>query len=321
MLAAHAAEDGRCLRRPPGRVIAVLIAIATCAELPDLDEDERRLIDALLELGAEAQPAVWDDPSIDWGSFDAVILRATWDYSRRLEEFIAWTRRVASVTALLNPADIVEWNTDKRYLSDLAAAGVPIVPTAFLEPSVLPGSAADPVAWAPPAGFAEFVVKPVVSAGSRDTMRYSPATSGDAPDLHVRRLLAAGEAVMIQPYLEAVDTIGETALVFIGGEFSHAIRKGQMLRRDTEGEKVAGLYVIEDIKPRAASPAERAVADAALAVIPGGLDRVLYARVDLIPDASGAPVVLELELTEPSLFFQHDHTAAPRLAAAILARL
>ena len=294
------------------------IAIATCAELPDLDEDERQLLDALAALGAKGVPACWDDPSIDWSTFEAVILRATWDYSRRIQEFIAWTRRVASVSVLLNPADIVEWNTDKRYLTDLAAAGVPIVPTVFIE---VPQSSSDPVTWEPPAGFAEFVVKPVVSAGSRDTMRYSPATSGDAPDLHVRRLLAAGEAVMVQPYLEAVDTIGETALVFIGGEFSHAVCKGQMLRLDTEGEKVAGLYVVEEITPRAASPTERAVADAALAAIPGGFDRVLYARVDVIPDASGAPVVLELELTEPSLFFQHDHTAAPRLAAAILARL
>ncbi len=294
------------------------IGIATCAELPDLDEDERRLLDALTALGAEAVPAVWDDPLIDWSSFDAVILRATWDYSRRIEEFIAWTRRVASVSILLNPADVVEWNTNKRYLTDLAAAGVPIVPTVFVE---VPQVSSDAIAWEPPAGFAEFVVKPVVSAGSRDTMRYSPVTSGDAPDLHVRRLLAAGEAVMIQPYLEAVDTIGETALVFIGGEFSHAVCKGQMLRLDSEGEKVAGLYVVEEITPRSASQAERAVADAALAAIPGGLDRVLYARVDVIPDASGAPVLLELELTEPSLFFQHDHTAAPRLAAALLARL
>ena len=294
------------------------IGIATCAELPDLDEDERRLLDALTALGAEAVPAVWDDPLIDWSSFDAVILRATWDYSRRIEEFIAWTRRVASVSILLNPADVVEWNTNKRYLTDLAAAGVPIVPTVFVE---VPQVSSDAIAWEPPAGFAEFVVKPVVSAGSRDTMRYSPVTSGDAPDLHVRRLLAAGEAVMIQPYLEAVDTIGETALVFIGGEFSHAVCKGQMLRLDTEGEKVAGLYVVEEITPRSPSLAERAVAGAALAAIPGGLGRVLYARVDLIPDASGAPVVLELELTEPSLFFQHDDTAAPRLAAALLARL
>ena len=294
------------------------IGIATCAELPDLDEDERRLLDALTALGAEAVPAVWDDPLIDWSSFDAVILRATWDYSRRIEEFLAWTRRVASVSVLLNPADIVEWNTNKRYLTDLAAAGVPIVPTVFVE---VPQVSSDAIAWEPPAGFAEFVVKPVVSAGSRDTMRYSPVTSGDAPDLHVRRLLAAGEAVMIQPYLEAVDTIGETALVFIGGEFSHAVCKGQMLRLDTEGEKVAGLYVVEEITPRSPSLAERAVAGAALAAIPGGLGRVLYARVDLIPDASGAPVVLELELTEPSLFFQHDDTAAPRLAAALLARL
>ena len=294
------------------------IGIATCAELPDLDEDERRLLDALTALGAEAVPAVWDDPLIDWSSFDAVILRATWDYSRRIEEFIAWTRRVASVSILLNPADIVEWNTHKRYLTDLATAGVPVVPTVFVE---VPQSSSVSVSWEPPAGFAEFVVKPVVSAGSRDTMRYSPVTSGDAPDLHVRRLLAAGEAVMIQPYLEAVDTIGETALVFIGGEFSHAVCKGQMLRLDTEGEKVAGLYVVEEITPRSPSQAERAVAGAALAAIPGGLGRVLYARVDLIPDASGAPVVLELELTEPSLFFQHDDTAAPRLAAALLARL
>ena len=293
------------------------IAIATCAELPDLDEDERRLIDALSALGATARPVVWDDPSIDWSTFDAVVLRATWDYSRRIEEFIAWTRRVAAVTSLFNPADVVEWNTDKRYLTDLAAAGVPIVPTVFIEA----GGDRGADGWEPPAGASEFVVKPVVSAGSRDTMRYSAATSGDAPDAHIRRLLAAGESVMIQPYLEAVDTVGETALVFIGGEFSHAIRKGQMLRLDTEGEKVAGLYVQEEIDPREASAAERAVADAALAVIPGGFERVLYARVDVIPDSSGDPVVLELELTEPSLFFQHDETAAPRLAAAILARL
>ena len=270
------------------------IAIATCAELPDLDEDECKFIDALVELGAEAKPAVWDDPSIDWSLFDAVVLRATWDYSRRIEEFIGWTRHVASVSVLLNPADVVEWNTDKRYLTDLAAVGVPVVPTVFVE---VPQASSDAITWEPPAGFAEFVVKPVVSAGSRDTMRYSSATSGDAPDLH------------------------ETALVFIGGEFSHAVCKGQMLRLDTEGEKVAGLYVVEEITPRSASLAEREVADAALAAIPGGLNRVLYARVDLIPDASGAPVVLELELTEPSLFFQHDHTAAPRLAAALLARL
>lgn len=293
------------------------IAIASCAELPDLDADECLLIDALAALGAKARPAVWDDPSIDWASFDAVVLRATWDYSRRIGEFIAWTRRVAAVTFLLNPADVVEWNTDKRYLNHLAEAGVPIVPTVFIEA----GGDRGADGWKPPAGASEFVVKPVVSAGSRDTMRYSVATSGEAPDAHIRRLLAAGESVMIQPYLEAIDTIGETALVFIGGEFSHAIRKGQMLRLDTEGEKVAGLYVVEEITPRSPSQAERAVADAALAAIPGGLFRVLYARVDLIPDASGAPVVLELELTEPSLFFQHDETAAPRLAAALLARL
>ena len=292
-----------------------LVAIATCAELPDLDDDERPLITALAEVGIEAVPVVWDDAAVDWPSFDAVVIRATWDYSKRHDEFVAWARLVAGVTTLLNPASVVAWNTDKRYLRDLDAAGVPIVPTQFIELD------ADDQSWQPPAGFEEFVVKPVVSAGSRDTMRYSPITSGDAPARHVRRLLDGGEAVMIQPYLEAVDTIGETALIFIGGEFSHAIRKGQMLSRDTEGQTVAGLYVQEDIQSRVATDAERAVAAAALAVIPGGSEQVLFARVDVLPDASGAPVVLELELTEPSLFFQHEDAAAGRLAAAILARL
>jgi glutathione synthase/RimK-type ligase-like ATP-grasp enzyme len=291
------------------------IAIATCAELPDLDADEQILVAELIRRGLDARPVVWDDESVDWSSFEAVVIRATWDYSLHRDAFMAWADRVETQTLLLNPAAVVQWNTDKRYLLEMAAAGVPIVPTVFLAP----GEAA--TGWEPPAGFNDFVIKPAVSAGSRDTMRYSLETSGDAPARHVQRLLAGGEVIMIQPYLDAVDTVGETALIFIGGEFSHAIRKGQMLSRDEHGDKVAGLYVQEDINARSATQAELDVAKQVLAAIPGDFGDLLYARVDVIPDGAGNPVLLELELTEPSLFFEHDADAAVRFATALLARI
>lgn len=291
------------------------VALATCREFPLLDAEDRLLLPELERLGIEAVPAVWTDDAVAWESFDAVVLRETWDYSDRRPEFLAWTRRVAAVSRLWNPADVVEWSTDKRYLRDLAAAGIPVVPTVFLEPGD------DAGAWAPPTGFADFVVKPAVSAGSRDTMRYS-AIDGLAPArAHVERLLLADRAVMVQPYLEAVDTAGETAVLFLGGEYSHAIRKGPLLVRDVEGSRVEGLFVQEQIDPRIPSGDELALARAIVDSIPGGFGQVLYARVDLIPDPQGRPHLLELELVEPSLFLSHSDGAPARMAAAIAARL
>ncbi|MDO8309039.1 MAG: hypothetical protein Q7V58_11870 [Actinomycetota bacterium] len=291
------------------------VALATCRAFPDLDDEDRLAIPALAALGITGVPAVWDDPAVDWSSFDAVVLRETWDYVEVRDAFLAWLDHVESVSRMLNPPAVVRWNTDKRYLRVLSEAGVPIVPTAFIEPA----DAVDD--WAPPAGSHDFVVKPAVSAGSRDTVRY--ATDGDlgAAREHVRRLVDGGRTVMVQPYLDAVDTEGETALLFLGGEFSHAIRKGPLLERDVEGEKVGGLFVQEQIDPREATPAQLAVAAAALAAVPGGPAALLYARVDLIPDATGAPMLLELELAEPSLFLSHAPGSADRLARAVAARL
>jgi glutathione synthase/RimK-type ligase-like ATP-grasp enzyme len=291
------------------------VALATCREFPLLDDDDRLLLPALAEVGITGVPAVWTDDSIEWASFDAVVVRETWDYSQDRPAFLDWIRRVSDAALLLNPAEVIAWNTDKRYLRDLVDAGLPTVPTTFLEP----GDDAD--AWLPFDGYADYVVKPAVSAGSRDTMRYSAAGDPAAARQLVRSLLEAGRTVMIQPYLEAVDTAGETALLFIGGEFSHAIRKGPLLVRDVEGERVEGLFVQEQIDPREPSDEERDVAHRITEAIPGGLDGVLFARVDLIPGPDGSPQLLELELTEPSLFLTFSAQAPTRLASAIDARV
>lgn len=279
------------------------VALVTCAELPELDPDDRLVVEPLRALGIDVVPAVWDDPAVDWAAVDLAVLRSPWDYARRRDEFVAWAE---SVPRLLNPAAVIRWNTDKRYLRALAASGAPVVETAWLEP----GDQVDL-----PAG--EYVVKPAVSAGSIDTGRYRAADPEHAAlaAVHVARLLDAGRTVMVQPYLSDVDTAGETALLYLGGRYSHAIRKGPMLAGPDAG--VDALYKEEEITARAPSDAELAVGDAVLAAVPGGASQLCYARVDLVPGSDGTPVLLELELTEPSLFLAHGAGAPDRLAAAI----
>ena len=290
------------------------VAIATCREFPHLWEDDQPLIPALAQVGVEGVPMVWTDDDVDWSAFDAVVLRNTWDYSDDRDAFLVWVDHVASVTTLLNRADLVHWSTDKRYLRDLAEKGIPIVPTAFVEP----GASAD--SWAQ-AGYssAEVVVKPAVSCGSRSTARHRTDEDVVGIEQHIAGLLADGRVVMVQPYLEAVDTHGETALLYFDGVFSHAIRKGPMLIARDGNEWVEGLFLAEQIDPREPSAREREAADRIMAAIPG--EPPVYARVDLIPDANGTPVLLELELAEPSLFLLQSEHAAGRFASAIAARL
>ncbi|MER7891140.1 hypothetical protein ABTX15_15075 [Micromonospora sp. NPDC094482] len=289
------------------------VALITCTELADLDPDDRLLLAPLAARGIVAEAAVWDDPAVDWSGYHLAVLRSPWDYALRRDEFVAWA---ATVPALVNPADVVRWNTDKRYLAELSAAGIPTVPTGW----VAPGES-----WQPPAETGEYVIKPAVSAGSQDTGRYDLADPAhrELAAAHVRRLSEAGRVTMVQPYLSAVDTAGETALLFLAGPdglaFSHAIRKGPMLTGPDLG--VDGLYKPEEITSRAARPDELGVAEKTLAAVPGGAERLLYARVDLIPGPDGSPVLVELELTEPSLFLAHAEGAPDRLAEAIVTHL
>jgi O-ureido-D-serine cyclo-ligase len=282
------------------------VALVTADAARDQDEDLPPLAAALERVGARVSQPSWDDATIDWSQFSIAVVRSTWDYTERLPDFLAWGDRVARLTQLHNPMHIVRWNTDKLYLLDLERAGLPIIPSLLARP----GEAAT----LPTAN--EVVVKPSVGAGSRGAKRFR-ASDARAALAHAAKLQVAGFTVLAQPYLDSVDQLGETALLFIDGEFSHSIRKGPLLMLD--GGEVTGLFARENIKPRVAAADELEVARAAVAAVPGGAP--LYARVDLIRDAHGKPRILELELTEPSFFFAHGAGSADRFAARLLARV
>lgn len=278
---------------------AARIALATCAEMPDLYEDDRLVLSALREQGHDVEPAVWD-AAVDWGRFDLVVLRSTWDYVGRRDVFVDWARSLAHV---VNPADVVEWNTDKVYLEELAQRGVPIVPTRWIRAGDDLGDVE----------HAEFVIKPSVSAGARDTIRH--AESGATAREHVARIVESGRTAMIQPYIASVDSDGETALIYFAGEFSHAIRKGPILAPSAGAAE--GLFAPEAITARRPSPDELQAGERVLDALPWPRDAVAYARVDLVRAEDGSPLLLELEVTEPSLFLAHGDGAAGRFAEAL----
>jgi glutathione synthase/RimK-type ligase-like ATP-grasp enzyme len=284
----------------------VHVALATTAAARDLDEDYAPLAGAFQALGHSVAAPGWDDAGIAWQRFDVVLLRSTWNYTEDLPAFLGWASAVSAQTRLYNPVATLRWSTDKRYLLELERAGVPIVPSRFTAPGA---------PWAAPAA-PEFVIKPSIGAGSRGARRFA-ASELEAARAHVARLHAAGYHALTQPYLHSVDDYGETALVLFDGELSHAFRKGPLLTRGA-GD-VQGLFARETIDPRLADASERDVATRAVAAIPGGAP--LYARVDLIRDAAGTPCVLELELAEPSLYFNCAPGSAARFAQRVLERL
>ncbi|MDQ1712738.1 MAG: hypothetical protein QOE45_2188 [Frankiaceae bacterium] len=270
------------------------IALATCAEFPDLYTDDDPLRAALLARGAVPVPAVWDDASVDWAAFDLVVVRSTWDYVERREAFVAWAR---SVPRLANSARVVEWNTDKTYLRDLT---VPVVPTTWVTSGTLATVVAD-------RGWTDVVVKPAISAGARNTLRCNAADLAGGEAL-LRAILAEGTA-MVQPYLPAVEGYGERSLLFAEGAFTHAVRRNPALSLDGETRYDARLVDATD--------AELSLAQWVLAEVG---EPLLYARVDLVPDENGAPMLMELEVTEPQLFLRFSTPAAEALADAAVAR-
>ncbi len=289
------------------------VALVTAREARGLDEDLPPLEAAMQAAGILTRVVDWDDPAVDWAAFDFALVRSTWDYTDRLREFLVWVDSAAALTHLLNPPAVIRWNTDKHYLADLARAGVPVVSSTFIEP----GESAEQTLAAFLANHdcAEFVVKPAVSAGSRDTQRH--ARNRVAPAIaQAERLLDARRSVLLQPYLDSVDRDGETALMCFAGRFSHAIRKGPLLPPGSTAAPAIGLFAPEKIRARMPGADELRVAEQVLRAAPFPVP--LYARVDLIRDGSGTPVLLELELTEPSLFFAHSPGSAERFTAALL---
>jgi O-ureido-D-serine cyclo-ligase len=290
------------------------IALVSARVARDLDEDQSPLERALREAGARVTVADWDDPAVDWGAFDLAVLRSTWDYTTRLSDFLVWASEVSTRTRLINPLPVVRWNVDKHYLSDLDRAGIPTIPSRFIEPGEDAGVQAR--RWLSEFETDEVVVKPAVGAGSKDAQRHD-RTNLAAIRQHAHRLLDERRSVLIQPYLKSVDQRGETALLFYAGEYSHAICKGPLLKRSDES--IGGLFAPETITPRAPTAQELDTAKRVVAAIP--FETPPYARVDLIQDDHGVPRVLELELTEPSMFFAHAPGAAARFAKVLLQAL
>jgi len=281
------------------------IAFATCSVLPDGIEDEQ----ALAELvGAEYR--VWDDESVDWNAYDLVVVRSTWDYTRRPDDFLAWADSIGP-QRLRNSPQLLRFNADKRYLTQLAA---PTVPTTLLEPGDrLPGY------------DTEIVVKPNISAGARDTGRFQPDAADEAAEL-VAAIHEDGRAALVQPYLPGVDEHGERAVVFFGGAVSHVLHKRPVLREPgvapiAQGAHAPAAIMLEPdlVIAGHATPAQLGLAYAVHAEISAQFGQPLFVRVDMVPGPEGEPVLIELEAIEPMLYFDLIPGAAERFAAAIAA--
>ena len=276
------------------------VAIATCQDLY-VDEDTPLLLEALSAAGVEADLLAWDDPEAHWDRYDLTVVRSTWDYSARRDEFLAWTR---SVPNLANPASVMAWNTDKHYLRELAQRDVRIIPTTFADVGI------EPIF---PTG--DFVVKPAVGAGSIDAERYGSHDHAAAAE-HVRRLHREDRDVIVQPYVASIDDEGELALVFIDGEFTHALRKGAML--NTHEHDRSQLFRAEQMRLIDVSDELVTLAHAVIAAATD--EPLLYTRVDLCRLDSGEHALMELEMVEPSLFLTHWPSAATTLGRAIARR-
>ena len=293
---------------PPGRDGGrrPLVVFTAPSFLPELHDDWPLARAALSRLGVDAVAAVWSDPDVDWSSFDLVVANGAWDNIHHPAEFLAWVdaRDLDGVTVVNSPATL-RWNLDKRYLRELAAMGVAVVPTMWVEPGT--DAAFD-------LGAGEVVVKPTVSGGGFQTARYRPDEHERARQ-HVRALLDGGWTAMVQPYQDAVDSVGEVGLVFVGGAFSHAMHKDPMIRRGVGPTQ--SLIDNQVVTPATASPAQLELAHDAVAAADQLLGPTAYARVDTVPGADGRPALLELELLDPVLFFATDPGGADRFARVL----
>ncbi len=275
------------------------IALVADKATADLYTDGPLLVAAFEAIGMKAEIVPWG-AGPQWAGYDAVLIRGTWDYVFERTAFLDWAVGVSASTRLANSVQVLEWNTDKRYLRDLQAAGVATVPTIWVER----GEDVPHLEWD------DFVVKPSVSGGARLAARYR---RGDDPEDHIRRIHAAGAAAMLQPHLPSVDREGETGTYVFAGEVSHAIRKGPVLHHGQTAVDDFSIGLEQSVGPAALDPRTAAFALRVLEAAP----TVVYARVDTVAGAQGEPMLLELEATEPFLFLEHAPAGADRFANAV----
>ncbi len=287
----------------------MIVATATFTKIADWEVDDRPLRAALRHRGVEVHQPSWDDPTYDWSRCDACLIRTTWDYHERLDEYLAWAKRVSECTKLFNCYELVRWNTDKRYLRDLEAKGVPVIPSVWLDP----GSTVDLRAELQRNGWDRAFLKPVVGSTARETVRFDSSKAGIAEaQKHLDRMLER-ESMILQPYLSSVETEGELSAIFIDGELTHAVRKvpvnGDYRVQDDFGGKDEPITLSEEDSRLAADVLSTVEFD------------WLYARLDFLRDAEGKLKLTELEMVEPSLFLRHGPNAAHALADALCRRI
>ncbi|MFO7566670.1 MAG: hypothetical protein R6X02_28765 [Enhygromyxa sp.] len=270
-------------------------------------EEDAILSRALAAHEIETERVSWSRASVEWSSFDAALLRTTWDYFDRFAEFSAWLTRVSAATCLFNPPALVRWNVDKHYLRELEDRGVRIVPTVFLER----GSSLTLAQLLETHGLDEVVLKPAVSGAARHTYRIDASTAA----AHEPRLaeLLREEAMLVQPFVRSILGPGEITLVVIDGRVTHGLRKrakpGDFRVQDDHGGT---------IHPHEPTAEEIEFAERALAACD---PTPLYGRVDMVRDEQGRLAVMELELLEPELWFRLEPAAAQRLADALAREL
>ncbi|WP_263461183.1 ATP-grasp domain-containing protein [Thauera sp. Sel9] len=262
--------------------------------------------EALQAQGLSVARRSWTDPAMDWRVCGSLLFRTTWDYFDRFAEFSRWLDAVSAQTRLFNDAGLIRWNVDKHYLADLAARGVAIAPTCFVER----GEATTLASIMAAQGWDEIVFKPAVSGAARLTYRVDRASLAGHEPVFTR--CVAQEAMLVQRFEPAILADGELSLIVIGGRCTHAIRKTAR----------AGDFRVQDdhggtVHAHLPSAAERAFAETAVAACPS---LPLYARVDFVRDGGGFRL-MELEMIEPELFFRFDPPAAEVLAAALAEKL
>jgi glutathione synthase/RimK-type ligase-like ATP-grasp enzyme len=292
---------------PPG---SRRIALVTCrhpALVPYLGGVDAGLAGALGGLGFMTALPSWDDPDVDWAGFDLVVLRTPWDAVYTPDAFVAWSRKCSAVCPVWNRPEVVAWNIHKRYLLELEAAGVPIVPTLLCEA----GSTMPLRSQMSRLRSEQVVVKPAVDAGGERLMAVTQ-TNIPAGEQHFAELLATGD-VLIQPFLSSVLTAGELSVVALNGDIRYAVRKrpaaGEVRIHPEYGGLVDQVPLTTEL---------RHLASRALAVVK--LDW-MYVRVDLLPADDGSWVVGEVEMIEPDLYLRFVPGSAEQVAAAIVERI
>lgn len=286
------------------------IALVTCDILaqyaaPNVEDEDSLLTNYLRAQGHHVEPRVWTNPAVEWEKYDVVLLKSPWDYFDRIEEFYAWLDRMEQLQVpMLNPAAVVRWNTNKRYLRDMQEAGVRTVPTQWLPR----GSHFDAEAAHAALQTDHLVVKPAVSGGAKNTFALLRAESSiRTPDLNE---LLQHEEFLVQPFLPQIQTQGEWSLVYLGGEYSHCV-----LKTPKSGDFRVQHYLGGGIQAQPAPEHLRRTADAIVAQFAPGC---LYARVDGV-EMEGELVLMELELIEPFLYLATEPTALAQYESALSA--